>query len=514
MANQAEVQEGIQFRVNGSKISTTKSGKNIFASAIRSLDPNKAESIVKERNWRKNYVKHVAPITTMAISSSDNALHIAQSGLEAAYGEFEFYRNGKSVPLRRMMSTPIPNKYHTHVIAGKNKGNVPTISVPYRGTNLRGNTLAQQVSDWLDRNIIETSHAAALLDMIANQAWQDLSDQYFVLLGAGSEVGPLEYLLGQGANVIAIDLDCAANWQRLIKIARESSGTLYIPTRKQTDTSWSDDEIAKVSGANLLTATPEIADWLSTFDMPLTIGSYAYLDSGNHVRVVMAMDAIADRLIQQKRDINLAYLLTPTDVYAVCESSISISTARYKKFTLFKPVKSILRAISNGRLFAPNIRKIVKSVEGQTYGIVNSLVSRQGPNYVLAKRIQRWRALVARNAGIRVSCNVAPSTSTVSVVKNKVFAAGMAGSEIFGGEVFAPDTTNALMSLVLMHDVQSSSSYANPDLCLNNPEELFIHGANHGGMWRIPNQLSSVIEVGVLLGLAKQLIDKLRPTAA
>jgi hypothetical protein len=40
----------------------------------------------------------------------------------------------------------------------------------------------------------------------------DLSKRYFVLLGAGSAMGPLQVLLSLGANVIAVDLDRANIW--------------------------------------------------------------------------------------------------------------------------------------------------------------------------------------------------------------------------------------------------------------------------------------------------------------
>ena len=48
---------------------------------------------------------------------------------------------------------------------------------------------------------------------------------------------------------------------------------------------------------------------------------------------------------------------------------------------------------------------------------------RQGPNYALAKRLQSWRAMVARADGQPVSINVAPATATASVVSNPQFAA-------------------------------------------------------------------------------------------
>ena len=62
--------------------------------------------------------------------------------------------------------------------------------------------------------------------------------QYFVLLGAGSAMGPLLTLLSLGANVIAIDLDRKGIWERLIRETRKSPGTLIFPLKKKQSREW------------------------------------------------------------------------------------------------------------------------------------------------------------------------------------------------------------------------------------------------------------------------------------
>jgi hypothetical protein len=65
----------------------------------------------------------------------------------------------------------------------------------------------------------------------------------------------------------------------------------------------------------------------------------------------------------------------------------------------------------------------------------------QGPNYALAKRMQQWRAILARSRGGNVSFSIAPATATSSVLSNKMFAAAYGGAhnwkpvEIFYQEV-------------------------------------------------------------------------------
>ena len=94
-------------------------------------------------------------------------------------------------------------------------------------------------------------------------------------------------------------------------------------------------------------------------------------------------------------------------------------------------------------------------VAGSDPGINDSLVPQQGPNYALAKRLQRWRATVARQQGTTVSMNVAPPTRTKSVVKNRALAAAYAGAHRFGVEVFEPSTSNVLMAALLVHDLNT-----------------------------------------------------------
>jgi hypothetical protein len=59
----------------------------------------------------------------------------------------------------------------------------------------------------------------------------------------------------------------------------------------------------------------------------------------------------------------------------------------------------------------------------ETPEISDVLLPQQGPNYTLAERIQRWRAVVAQTEGVQVSANVARATRTRPVTKNRLLAA-------------------------------------------------------------------------------------------
>jgi hypothetical protein len=122
------------------------------------------------------------------------------------------------------------------------------------------------------------------------------------------------------------------------------------------------------------------------------------------------------------------------------------------------------------------------------------LIAQQGPNYVLAKRVQRWRATVSRHAGSTVSLNVAPPTRTRSVLKNRALAAAYVGAPRFGVETFEPATTRTLMAALLVHDLYAGTPAA------AHPWQDEAHAAAHGGLWRIPYAPRSALPVAAVLG--------------
>jgi hypothetical protein len=162
------------------------------------------------------------------------------------------------------------------------------------------------------------------------------------------------------------------------------------------------------------------------------------------------------------------------------------------------------RIATAGRLFRPNYPSVEELPDGGLAGVNDSLVPQQGPNYALAKRIQRWRALQARADGRLVSLNVAPATRTRSVLRNRVLAAAYAGAHRFGIEVFNPSTSNTLMAALLVNDLRNPGAAANPATALRHPLELFWQGANHGGLWRSAFEPRSVLGLAVALGMVQR----------
>ncbi len=235
---------------------------------------------------------------------------------------------------------------------------------------------------------------------------------------------------------------------------------------------------------------PEVGDWLAGLTGPLVVGNYVYADGAANVRVCAAADTLTLRLQAVRDDVALAFLATPTDVFAVPADAVAHSVRAYGNRSVpLKLASRPLRGLSGGRLLRRAYRP------GSDPGISDNLVAQQGPNYALAKRLQRWRASLARDSGSTVSLTVAPPTRTRSVVKNRALAAVYAGAHRFGAEIFEPDTTRVLMAALLVHDLHADGGPAHP-----HPWQDEAYAAAHGGLWRIAYAPRSVLGLAALLG--------------
>jgi hypothetical protein len=378
--------------------------------------------------------------------------------------------------------------------------------VPYRGRVLAGDQLRRQLDDWVERGISEPSFAEAISMVMDNPDWLDLSDHSVAVLGAGSEVGPFTQLCQWGARIWAVDLPRPQVWERVLTTARSGRGSVMfpVPPGHPLDGRVVDgadlEAAAEVAGANLLTRAPELRRWLSQAPGPLTVGNYVYADGGTHVQVSVAIDALMTHLQADRRDLTFAFLATPTDVFSVPWDAVLDARRRHGERRM-RPLERPLGRLSGGRVFEPHYARSAYPDRQPPFGIADNLVVRQGPNYALAKRLQRWRATVAREDGVTASLNIAPPTRTRSVVKNRAFAAAYAGMGRFGLEVFDPAASNALMAAMLVHDLRNPTSSARPETPLAHPLDLFVDGANPGGMWRCAYEPNSIMTAATLAGL-------------
>lgn len=464
--------EGVSFPSE----STSSAARTVLSDALRKADPVGARAVENETSWRRNYLTHFRRTVEAGIGEAPAAQSIAAEGLRSAHAMMRF---GDVSLDDAIHGKPLTQAFHTRTIAGTGPAETE-LSVPYRGERLRGLALLDQLHGWVERGIITQSCSEALQTVQDNPEWLRLEGDTVVVLGAGAEMAPYRALLRWGADVVAIDLPRPDLQARVRSLAEESAGRVHLPARIVTN---GDDD----AGADMVTELPAVAHWLDGFDGRLVLGNYCYADGSAHVRVSMAADALARHLTKHRPDTALAFLATPTDTFAVPPEDVAYANRAYADSS--KMLRAPLRMISGGRLLQRNYPP------GADPGVCDALVPQQGPNYALAKRLQRWRATAARNDGATVSLNVAPATRTRSVVKNKALAAAYAGAHRFGVEVFDPATSNTMMAALLAYDLRAGAA---PQA---EPWQDEAVNAAHGGLWTCAYTPRSALGLAAVLGI-------------
>ena len=484
-------ESGVLFPLVDGRRSTQTTARAVFADAARASSPEVADAIEHTRDWHKDYVGHLAAVERISAASPKGAMSVAADGLFALHERMVFARGGDEMPIAHALDRWQASPFETITLDGA-ASHPGRLAIPYRGQNLQGDALLRQLDNWVAHGVIEPSCADALRLVDSHPDWLDATDITVALIGAAAEMSPLPALLQWGATVAAVDLPRAGVWQRIATAAREGSGRVIAPATG-----------SDVAGADLLTQLPEIRTWLTSLATPLVLGNYAYADGAMFVRVATAADALTADLVTSGTARALAYLASPTDVFAVPSAVVEAARAGGDIKRRGRRVGGAARAVTGGRLFTPNYSVTVDGEDGQRYGLADIVVPQQGPNYALAKRLQRWRAVVARESVV-TSANVAPATKTKSVTKNRLLAAAYTGARHYGVEVFEPTTSATLMAALLVHDLRNPKAAAHPDTALTHPLGLFVDQAAHGGLWRLPWEPRSVLPLAAVEGLIRR----------
>ena len=477
---------GVQFPADPSgNRSTGNLAKQVVADALATVDPAAAERVHRIKDWRKGYIEPFTELVAAGVHDSGNWDGVARAALASLQTRMVGARtvNGETVeaPMSEYLVVVAPSSTPgTDTITGTAEP-VTELAIPYRGENLTGAALRDLLDRWVRDGVVEPSCADALRLVQDNPQWLSLPGRAMLVLGLGSEMGPARQLLRWGADVMGVDLPSSPAWERFRAEAGEFAGRLHIPT-----------DASGRPGIDLLTQLPELAAWArAAAPAPLTVGSYFYADGGTHVQLSSAADALVVDLLSDSTATALAYLATPMDTFVVPADVREASDAALaaRKAT---DIKKIVGTLTGGRVFHRNY------AAGSGPAVHDALVPQQGPNYTLAKRIQRWRATSAFADGHTVSVNVAPATDTYSVTKNKILASTYKGAGAFGIEIFDPATSSAMLAALLVHDL----NVGRPEVDVQWQHES--SGAASGGLWRQPYLPRTALPVAALLGTVKR----------
>lgn len=475
---------GVDFRSIGGSRGSTPAAKEILSRAVDQHDPQLAQRIRDLQTWRTDYPKVFVELTALEASSPQVALDIARRGLAVAQEQMCFVSHGRDQLLRNALEVGEP-ELGTVAVGGS--ADPPTeLEVPYGDRVLTGDSLLRQLDRWVRNGITEPSFADAVGAVVREPDWLDLRDRTFAVIGAASQMGPYTQLMRWGATVAAVDLARPAVWYRLAAAAAAGAGRLLAPSRE------GDGARIETCGTNLLTEVGPIARWLASAPGPLTLGNYSYADGGLFVRLSVAVDLVITHLQRHRDDLSLAYLASPADVFTVPMSAVEMSRRRARLLSPEGALGRAIRVTSREDVLRPNYpdSAVIDTLTGR-YGLLNAIIAVQGPNYCVAKRLQRWRMAVARDEGLLTSVHVAPPSRTASVHHNPAMRKRQHDTARLGIETFDAATTEALAAAVLVHDLRNPASPANPDAPLPHPLDSFHFAANPGGRWRIPFDIES-----------------------
>ncbi|UDY23542.1 hypothetical protein [Nocardioides sp. Kera G14] len=475
---------GISFPQVAGARSTTPTAIAILADAVRGTDPALADRMAANSSWRKDYIDFFAAMTALS-ADAEAAITIARAGLESMRGRLLVATDAGDVPLEEAKLDTAPSHTSETIVGSASPAEV--LAIPYRGRILSGDELREQLHRWRDAAIVEPGFVTAIEYAIEHPEVLRIEGRQVILLGAGAEMGPLEALAAWGADVVACDVPVDRVWERIRSIASAGAGRVTAPV----------DTGASVPGVDLSASPTALAAWLQSVSSPgkaPLLATHAYADGGQHVLLSAAADLIATTLLADHDDTALAYMGTPTDSYLVPSSIMDDSRARWASRPAgLRLAQGLTRAVSMGNLFRP---AYAAAHDTREWGVADIMLPMQGPNYALAKRLQRWRGVIAAHDGHTASLNVAPASWTRSVTKNRVFNIAYSGASSFGAEIFPADTSRWLMAAKLAVDV------ATPSLVdRSHPEALLYADANHGGFWRVAYEPKSALGMAAVAGL-------------
>ena len=314
----------------GGRRSSSVLGRAVVADALRGVDAVGALGAEQETNWRRGYLVHFRRILEAGLPSRQAAVTIARDGLHALHRRMQYRQpDGREVPLDAMLHDPPATALSTVEIRGTGEPEAE-FTLPFRGERLSGDALARRLDSWAEAGVLEPSAADRVRMVMAHPEWLRLDGQTVAVLGADAEMGPLQALLRWGARVAAVDLPRPEVWRGLLATGRDRAGTLLVPVDADLSAGADSTAIAAHAGLDLLTEVGAATEWLRGLPGRLVLGNYVYADGVTNLRVSAAVDSLTLSVQGARPDLALAFLATPTDVFAVPPDVVAHARRAYE----------------------------------------------------------------------------------------------------------------------------------------------------------------------------------------
>jgi hypothetical protein len=437
--------------------------------------------------WRKNYQAAFARLT--CLEAQENGVAI-QRELLNLLGEMITDPAGTTLKqLAAGAALASAERVQTVVIRGQGAV-VPLATV---GAPTADALIANQLAEPGIKPALESfdSMVSADADLSAVRAREVL-----VSLGANAELSIAPEWLGLGATVVAVARPNFHKWARLIETARSSAGTLILPVLAsrvagENLAELDDYALAELAGLDLESDTSAITAWLleqatALGDKRFNLIGTIYAPGKQQILASAAQDAVVATLLAQlgPERSTVGWLATPLDSVLLPAQFGDETATDYAARSFGTRLRDAFWHLVGGLKpvnYAP-------CTDGHAV-IADFSAQRQGSSYLLAKRIERWRAAVAAAEGYKVWYQVTPAAITHSTVGYKVVRAAYRGARKLGVTTFEPWMLRDLLSAMLIGH-----------LTIAEPGGLVTDTAVHGGIWRLPYDPQTVWKPAALMG--------------
>ncbi len=444
---------GFEFRDStGRACGSTEFAKSLLADQLESIDAELAASIRAETKWRENYQHYFYELTRLEVIRPDVNWAKFSDAVPARIA------NEAGETMAALAARGFANRHELKFVRVVGTGQRMPIAMPAVASSLSVQNA--------------TADALHALDFVRANSSLDISGDILVALAGYAELSAAKAWLDWGGTVAVIARKNDVAHAELVAHAQRSAGTLLF-------VEGGIDLIAEIEKAGHFLRT------LSREGKRLVVASFGYAPGANQIKLQAAQLALT-QLAQQlpKSQVALAWLATPLDVIITDAHSVEAQIAAYRSRGFATKLRDAF-----WQLFGSLKPATPEVIEGEV-GIFDASANRQGSSYILAKHSERWAALAAARAGVRISFVVAPPAETRSVLgAKKVLARTYRGLARFGVRPLEAEQTATLMAAILVRSLHDPAAPQNTSAT-----------AIHAGLWSMPYQVDSVWVPASLIG--------------
>ena len=451
-----------------------------------------ASTLSSAEQWRGNYQKAFARLT--CLEAQENGVALQRKLLDQLA---ESIRDSSGHSLKQLTSDAALSeiaKVHSVII----RGDGPVVPLATVGAATADALISHRLAESAIKDPLEAFDARVAIDPDFHET---AATEVLVAVGANAELSLAPEWLGLGATVVAVARHNIHKWARLIETARASAGVLIVPVlasrvQGKSIAELDDFSLAEVAGLDLESDISAITKWIieQAILMPhkrFNLLGTIYAPGKHQILASAAQDAIFAKVLSAigANRATVGWLATPLDsVLLSAEYATELSHDYAKRNFAVRQRDSFWQIFGGLRPASP---QPCATPDGAvtTMVIADFSAQRQGSSYLLAKRIERWRANVAAAEGFKVWYQVTPAAITHSTVGYKVVRAAYRGARKLGVTTFEPWMLRDLLCAVLVGHLAGRDSNA-----------VDSNTAIHGGIWRLPYDPQTIWKAAAVMG--------------